>query len=68
MNGPTEENKIKAIELLAEMNVKEYEITDIHYGNSLAYGKLTTIIVKNRHIYDPREFNKIGSGIVCRNE
>ena len=68
MKSAGEENKQKAIELLAELNVKDYEITETHYGNSLNFGALKTIIVRNRYICDPSAFNKIGYGIINRAE
>ena len=45
---------------------RAYEITDEHYGNS-HYGPLKKLYVSHP-VFDPKEFNLLGYGIIVREE
>jgi hypothetical protein len=52
------------IQLLKSYGILNYEITTIHYGNSLTYGPLKKLIIhEDRFIHLPEEFNRLGYGI-----
>jgi len=57
-------NKFEVIQLLKSYGITKFAITDIHYGNSLTYGPLKKLIIReDRFIHLPEEFNRLGYGI-----
>jgi len=55
--------------LLESYNIKSYEITDVHFGNSLANGSLKLLIIfDDRFIHCPDEFHRLGYGISYRHK
>lgn len=54
------------LKLLNERNISTFEITSLHYGYCLNNGKLKQLIIYDRFIHDPSQFNKLGYGIISR--
>lgn len=54
------------VALLQAHGIARYEVTDAHYGNSLAHGPLRKLIIWDRFVPDPSAFAALGFGLVFR--